>query len=207
MFSVDHDLPHRRPAATAAGPDERYEFLRVDYTDPLGAPLLTDLEREYDARYGISVLGEPARAEILRYSPHLFAPPQGTFLLLLHDGEVVSGGAFMPHHEQVAEVKRVWTRADQRGRGLAGRVLAELERRALEQGYTGFYLTTGPRQPEARTLYLRHGYVPLFDAGLSDEEIREIGTPLPFVKDLVAARVAGGAAAGAAAGVAAGGSA
>lgn len=86
MFSLDHRLPYRRAAPTSAGLGEEYAFVRVDYTDPIGAPLLADLEREYDERYGISVLGEPARAEMMRYSPHLFAPPLGTFLLL-HDGE------------------------------------------------------------------------------------------------------------------------
>lgn len=42
------------------------------------------------------------------------------------------------------------------------------------------FLTTGPRQPEARELYLRTGFGPLFDVGADPETIG----PLPFTKQL-----------------------
>lgn len=171
----------RLPVA-ALGPE--YAFAYVAYRDPLGAPLLADLEREYDERYGVEVFGEPAIVEIERYPAELFAAPHGAFLLLLEHGEPISGGAFMPHESGAAEVKRVWTRSDLRGRGLAGIVLAELERHAAELGYERLYLTTGPRQPEARALYLREGYTPLFDVALSTAEIEQIGEPIAFEKHL-----------------------
>lgn len=160
---------------------EGFAFAYVPYRDPLGAPLLADLEREYDARYGVAVFGEPAIVEIDRYPDEAFAPPGGAFLVLLHAGEAIAGGAFMPFDAETAEMKRVWTRGDWRGRGLAGHVLTELESRAARQGYTRMYLTTGPRQPEARSLYLKHGYTPLFDTRLSGEEI---AGPLAFEKPL-----------------------
>ncbi|WP_449276810.1 GNAT family N-acetyltransferase [Leucobacter sp. GX24907] len=179
------------PSAEAAGDrrpvpalGEDYEFAYVDYTDPLGDLLLKDLEREYDERYGLEVLGEPASVEINRYPAERFAPPLGAFLLLLHRGEAISGGAFMPYDETTAEVKRVWTRLDARGRGLARVVLTELEHRAAELGYGRIYLTTGPRQPEARALYLRHGYTARFDTSLTGEEIRKNNILLAFDKDL-----------------------
>ena len=53
--------------------------------------------------------------------------------------------------------------AAHRRRGLARRVLTELEQRAGARGYTRMYLTTGPRQPEAKALYLTAGWTPLFD--------------------------------------------
>ncbi|UOR01286.1 GNAT family N-acetyltransferase [Leucobacter allii] len=186
MTSGIADAPPRREPAPAAaalaalGPD--YAFAYVGYRDPLAAPLLRDLEREYDERYGVEVFGEAAIVEIERYPAEDFAPPRGSFLLLLQAGEPVSGGAFMPHAEGAAEVKRVWTRGDRRGEGLARVVLTELEEQAVRLGYRRIYLTTGPRQPEARALYLRHGYTPLFDTALSGEEI---GGPLPFEKTLV----------------------
>ncbi|WP_245907521.1 GNAT family N-acetyltransferase [Leucobacter massiliensis] len=148
-----------------------YAFAYVRYDDPLGAPLLRDLEREYDSRYGVEVFGEPAAAEINRYPAAAFAEPDGAFLLLLEDGEPVSGGAFFRLDERTAEVKRVWTRADRRGRGLARLVLTELEHEAKRLGYERIYLTTGPRQPEAVALYRGHGYTPLFDVALPAAEI------------------------------------
>ncbi|MGY1643959.1 GNAT family N-acetyltransferase [Geodermatophilus sp. SYSU D00703] len=57
----------------------------------------------------------------------------------------------------------MWTAAAHRRRGLARRVLAELETRAAARGYTRVYLTTGLRQPEAEALYLAAGWTPLFD--------------------------------------------
>ena len=42
-------------------------------------------------------------------------------------------------------------------------VLAELESRAAARGYARMHLTTGPRQPEAKALYLAAGWTPLFD--------------------------------------------
>jgi polar amino acid transport system permease protein len=41
-------------------------------------------------------------------------------------------------------------------------------------------LTTGPRQPEARSLYLATGYMPLFDIRIDPEA----SGPLAFEKEL-----------------------
>jgi hypothetical protein len=43
-------------------------------------------------------------------------------------------------------------------------------------------LTTGPRQPEAKELYLRTGYTALFDVTADPESL---GGPLTFAKRLV----------------------
>lgn len=86
----------------------------------------------------------------------------------------------MRFDESTAEFKRIWTHSDHLGRGLASRVLAELEAEALRLGYTQVYLTTGPRQPEAVRLYLKNGYTPLFDPAREAEEIGIHG----FTKDL-----------------------
>ncbi|MGO2036416.1 MAG: GNAT family N-acetyltransferase [Brevibacterium sp.] len=155
-------------ATAESGAGQR--FVRLSYDDPLGSPLLDDLEREYDLRYG-DLHEEPAVTEILRYPPEAFAPPTGAFILLLEGTTPISGGAFMRLNDTTAEFKRIWTHAERRGEGLAGRVLAELEAEAARLGYTRVYLTTGPRQPEAVHLYLKNGYTALFDPALEAEEI------------------------------------
>lgn len=168
-------LPETGPVAGASeltvSDQDAFEIRNVHPDDALARPLLNDLEREYDARYGVEVFGEPASVEINRYPVADFTAPNGTFLVLLQGGAPVSGGAFMRHDERTVEFKRIWTRADLRGRGLARRVLTALEQQAARLGYERVYLTTGPRQPEAVTLYLRTGYTPLFDPALSAEEI------------------------------------
>jgi GNAT superfamily N-acetyltransferase len=108
-------------------------------------------------------------AELTRYPPAVFAAEQrGAFVAVLEDGVLVAGGALKaggsgPDGRPLAELKRMWTHPEHRRRGLAGRVLALLEQRATELGYTGLELTTGARQPEAVALYLRHGWAPDFD--------------------------------------------
>ncbi|WP_090146019.1 GNAT family N-acetyltransferase [Leucobacter sp. USHLN154] len=153
-------------AGGATADREAFEVRIVHPSDPLAQPLLADLEREYDARYGVEVFGEPAAVEMNRYPLDAFAAPNGAFIVLLLDGEPVSGGACMRYDERTAEFKRVWTRTDLRGRGLARRVLSALEQEAGRLGYQRVTLTTGPRQPEAVALYLRAGYTPLFDQAL-----------------------------------------
>jgi len=138
--------------------------------DPGARVVLADLEREYDARYG-DLFGEPASVEIARYPDAAFSAPGGTFLLLEQEGEPVSAGAFMTVGPTTVEVKRMWTRADHRGRGLARRVLSELEAEARRRGFERVVLSTGPRQPEAVRLYLAAGYTPQFDPAQDAEQI------------------------------------
>ena len=62
--------------------------------------------------------------------------------------------------------------------------MAELESAAVDLGYRRIHLTTGPRQPEARNLYLAAGYTPRFDPNADPETIG----PLAFAKELAAGR-------------------
>jgi GNAT superfamily N-acetyltransferase len=150
----------------------------VGADDPLLRPLVEDLAREYDARYE-PTNGVPSSAELTRYPPEVFAPEQGgAFLAVLVaddlSSRLVAGGAIKAggpgdDGRPLAELKRMWTAPEHRRRGLAGRVLALLERRAAELGYTGLELTTGARQPEAVALYLRHGWTPDFDPAVPQD--------------------------------------
>ncbi|MBO1739221.1 GNAT family N-acetyltransferase [Leifsonia sp. TF02-11] len=147
------------------------EFRYVHATDELARPLLTELEIEYDTRYG-DFFGERASTELNRYPAELFSASHGgAFLLLLRDGVPIAGGAFKRLDPETAELKRIWTSSAHRRQGLARRVVEELEAEAVRQGYTRVYLTTGPRQPEAKALYLATGYSPLFDSSLPAEEV------------------------------------
>ncbi|MEV6757177.1 GNAT family N-acetyltransferase [Streptomyces sp. NPDC051214] len=150
--------------------------IHVPVTDARVQPLLRELAHEYSTRYG-----KEAHVEISRYPNEEFTPPYGGLLLLLMErGVPVAGGAFRRYDATSAELKRIWTHSAHRRRGLARRVVAELEREASARGYRRIYLTTGPRQPEARGLYLATGYTPLFDTEADPESIG----PLPFEKHL-----------------------
>ncbi|MER5350809.1 GNAT family N-acetyltransferase [Kitasatospora sp. NPDC002551] len=152
------------------------EVRRVRIDDPLAEPLVRELTEEYVRRYG-----PEAHQEMTRYPADSWAESHGgVLLLLLEDGEPVAGGAYKRYDARTAEVKRMWTHSAHRRRGLATRVLAELERAAVAAGYRRIFLTTGPLQPEARGLYLANGYTALFDVTADPLTIG----PLPFEKHL-----------------------
>ncbi len=153
------------------------QVYRVDPGDPRLQPLLIDLVVEYGTRYG----RESANTRLTEVPPSDFVAPDGSFLLVVENGEPVAGGALRRHDRTTAEVKRVWTSHRHRRRGLGRRVMAELENEALRLGYQRIHLTTGPRQPEARDLYLATGYTPRFDLTADPETIG----PLSFGKELV----------------------
>ncbi|RZT87288.1 acetyltransferase (GNAT) family protein [Pseudonocardia sediminis] len=153
------------------------EIRSVDYSDPLVVPMLVELDHEYRQRYG-HTLGD--LDEEMARERERFAPPDGGLLLILDDGVPVAGGAFRRWDPGTAELKRIWTDSAHRRRGLARRVLAELEAQIAQRGYRRIYLTTGPRQPEAQGLYLSTGYTPLYDRRLDPEEVGKH----PFEKHL-----------------------
>jgi GNAT superfamily N-acetyltransferase len=155
-------------------------FVYTTPVDPRAKPLIDDLIFEYDSRYGDLFDREGAVVELNRYPPAAFAPPEGNFVLLIRDGQTIGGGAFMRFDDITAEFKRIWTRRDLRRRGLARRIVTELEAQALRQGYRRIYLTTGFRQPEAVGLYLSYGYTAQFDLNGDLAAIRK----LPFTREL-----------------------
>ncbi|MBB3258191.1 GNAT superfamily N-acetyltransferase [Paraburkholderia bannensis] len=160
-----------------------YRIFDTSPLDPVAQPLIDALTQEYATRYRAFRPDSQASAaaELARYPAELFAPPEGAFIIVERDGETVGGGAFKRYDAQTAELKRIWTREDQRRQGLARRVVEELEARALRQGYRRVYLTTGFKQPEAWGLYIDSGYAPLFDRAIAPE----VHVHLPFAKDLV----------------------
>src|SRR5579871_2691504 len=70
----------------------------------------------------------------------------------------VGCGAIRESSPGIMEVKRMYTLPDFRGKGIAAKVLNELEKWATEMDYQKCVLETGKRQPEAVALYKKSGY-------------------------------------------------
>ncbi|MFM6851616.1 MAG: NADPH-dependent FMN reductase [Terrabacter sp.] len=172
---LTHLARHRSELVTETDDDV---VLRVSPGDDAAAPLLEDLLVEYGTRYGLST----PNTQLTEVPVTDFEAPDGAFLVILRAGQTIAGGAIRRYDDETAEVKRVWTHAQYRRQGLARRVLLELERAAAGLGYRRIHLTTGPRQPEARALYLAAGYLPAFDLHADPESIG----PHAFDKELPA---------------------
>lgn len=67
-------------------------------------------------------------------------------------------GAFKKFDDDNVEIKRMFVRAEDRGKGVAAEILKELEKWAGELDFQSAVLETGKRQPEAIRLYEKSGY-------------------------------------------------
>jgi GNAT superfamily N-acetyltransferase len=74
------------------------------------------------------------------------------------NGSPVGCGAIKEYSPGTVEIKRMYTSPRSRGKGIAGRILSELEAWAAELGYQTCILETGKRLPEAVRLYQKNGY-------------------------------------------------
>jgi GNAT superfamily N-acetyltransferase len=97
-------------------------------------------------------------------------------------GEAVGCGALKPFGADAMEVKRMYSSPTFRGRGVATRVLTELETWAAELAYAKCVLETGRRQPEAIALYEKLGYRRIPNYG----QYAEVENSLCFAKALTA---------------------
>jgi putative acetyltransferase len=91
--------------------------------------------------------------------------PGVTFLVVRAGDEAVGCGAILNDPRGWGELKRMYVRPDQRGRGLGKRVLAELEAIAREAGLRLLRLETGIHNAEALALYRRAGFTERSDFG------------------------------------------
>lgn len=116
--------------------------------DPELAWLLHEAFAELVARYGAQ-----GRSGVAR---------EARYLVAVATGEAVGCVALQPVSEdaRTGEIKRMYVAPAARGRGVARRLLAEVERLARRSGYRRLRLATGHRQPAAIALYESAGYLP-----------------------------------------------
>ena len=85
--------------------------------------------------------------------------PAVTFLVVRAESETVGCGAILRDPRGWGEIKRMYLRPDQRGRGIGRRVLSELEKIARDARLPLLRLETGIHNTEALALYRRAGFV------------------------------------------------
>lgn len=79
--------------------------------------------------------------------------------IVAYEGDTpLACGAMKEYAPNTVEIKRMYTLPQGRSRGIASRVLVELEDWATELSYEKCILETGKKQPEAIGLYKKSGY-------------------------------------------------
>lgn len=87
-------------------------------------------------------------------------------VVVLYDDKLPLGcGAFKEYDAQSVEIKRMYTLNESRGKGVATKILHELEIWATELGYRRCILETGKKQVEAIKLYKKNGYTLISNYG------------------------------------------
>jgi len=70
----------------------------------------------------------------------------------------IACGAIKRWDDTTAEVKRMFTKPEYRGKGIGSKVVSALESWAKELGFKKCIIETGKRQPDAIALYDKTGY-------------------------------------------------
>jgi putative acetyltransferase len=81
------------------------------------------------------------------------------------NNEPVGCGALKQYNESSVEIKRMFTTKEARGKGVATKILNELENWTKELGYTACVLETGIRQAEAVQFYKKNSYKEIANYG------------------------------------------
>jgi GNAT superfamily N-acetyltransferase len=81
-----------------------------------------------------------------------------TVVIVYKDEKAAGCGCFKKFDPETVEIKRMFVHPDYRGLGIAHVILEELEKWAVELGYTHLVLETLPKQISAIALYQKRGY-------------------------------------------------
>ena len=124
--------------------EDDYEIaknLTTDYMDWLGVDLcFQNIDKEFEV------------------FETMYGQPQGCFIYILHDGEIVAGVGLRYFKVGVCEMKRLFVYEDFRGFGY-GKVLCEkLMEKARSLGYVSMILDTVIRLKTANALYESIGF-------------------------------------------------
>ena len=80
-------------------------------------------------------------------------------VIVLYENEIAIGiGAYEEYDSKTVEMKRMFTLPEYRGKGIASKILSELELWATEENYSIATLETGFKQIEAISLYQKSEY-------------------------------------------------
>mgnify|MGYP000893516354 CR=1 FL=1 len=116
---------------------------------PVTCSIAAESPLQDDVRALVAALNEWALAQTPREFTHhmtveqMAAPDTTVFIARDAGGAVVGMGALKRHGQGLGEVKRMFTRPDARGSGVAGRVVEAIERLARQEGLARLALETG----------------------------------------------------------------
>ena len=139
-------------------------MLRLEERGPAGpaaraclAAYYAELDARFPGGFKVALSRDPDAADLVR--------PRGTFIVALDGADPVGCIALKGTDKGYAEIKRMWIAADQRGTGLAKRLIAAAEETARDLGITLLRLDTNRALSDAIAIYRHWGWqeIPRFN--------------------------------------------
>ena len=147
-------------------------LIRTDSQDPDFRKLVRQLDADLSIRDGEdhSFYDQFNKIESIKY------------VTVAYENKIPVGcGAIKEFDKETMEVKRMFVTLKDRGKGIATKVLSELENWARETGYKRCVLETGKKQLEAIELYRKKGYRVITNYG----QYKNVENSVCFQKDLI----------------------
>jgi putative acetyltransferase len=123
-----------------------------DPSTPEAQALLNAFVDEVRHRY------DAAPADVGYFDPTLVSGPKSAFLVARVEGRAVGCGALVPMEDDIVEIKRMFVLPNERGHGIAKKILDGLQSLAQGFDYDRIRLETGTKQPESIALYGKSGF-------------------------------------------------
>lgn len=107
------------------------------------------------------------------------------YVVIAYEGNVAIGcGALRLFNEESMEIKRFYVAEEYRRKGIASRILVELESWIKELGFKKAVLETGKKQEQAINFYKKNNYVIVPNLGENIKKCLKDDLNLCFIKEL-----------------------
>ena len=129
------------------------DTISIRPADPRTPPIqkmISDLDDYHAALY-------PPESNHLEPMDKLISP-EYFFIAACKDNEVLGIASFRRVSGMYVEIKRLYVPHQNRGMGLAIKLMVDLEKKAIQEGFSEARLETGLHQNEALSLYQKLGY-------------------------------------------------